>query len=512
MLQEAIRVAPSEPILHHHLGYALWKINHYKEAGQEFEVARRLDPKNAYTLYFLGRVFDDEGITGAAIHCYESEFVLGEPVYDTTQRLAEAYLRQGDSRKALDLVERALQKTPWESSLHYQLARIYQKTGRLKEAKEEFDATNRLKQADQATIQKLLEISVAIQQGKADKVFAIRQELLAQTPRDPEMMNSLGLLLVKDGIYAEAVEPFAVAAQMMPDSYEAQCNFGLTLMKLGRTDEAEPALKKAVELRPDEFGPNSALAVLYVSEGRSREAIERLNTARQARPGDAGILALLGDQYLRTDNAQAAIPVLRDAIRIKPDNPDPYHILVQAYQKQKDFAKALGVAQQGAERFPEDGRFQFEMGNQLSNLGRYQEALPYAAKSVQLNASLVEGHDLVGDLEFRRGEYDQALASFQKAKDIDPTDLEALRGIGQTLVRLKRYDEAVAALNDAIPVHPQEAEFYYDLSQAYVRLGDREKAEQASAKFQQLHVLQVARQNAEDQRRALEQKGTATKP
>jgi len=511
VLQEAAKVAPGEPIIHHYLGYALWKGNRFHEAGQEFEEARRLDPKNAYTLYFLGRVFDAQSETSAAIHSYESDLALGEPVYDTYQRLAEAYLRRGDPKKALDMVQRALQKTPWESSLHYQLARIYQKTGRLKEAKEEFDTTDRLKQSDQASIQKLLAIAVAIHDGKADRVFSLRDELYGQTPRDPEIMNSLGLLLGKNGFYAEAAAPLNAAAQMMPESYEAHYNLGLTLMKLGRADDAEPALKKAVELRPDEFGPNSALAVLYVSQGRGREAIEMLKAARQARPDDAGILALLGDQYLQTDDVRAAIPLLREAIRIKPDNPDPYHVLIQAYQKEKDFANALSFARQGAEHFPSDGRFEFEIGNQLSNLGRYQEALPFGEKSVELNASLVEGHDLVGDLESRRGDYEPALASFQRAKTIDPTDLEALRGIGQTLVRMKRYDEAVAALNNAIPVHPTEPEFYYDLSHAYVRLGDREKAAQASAKFRELHAVEVARQNAEDQRRALEQKDAAAK-
>jgi predicted Zn-dependent protease len=83
--------------------------------------------------------------------------------------------------------------------------------------------------------------------------------------------------------------------------------------------------------------------------------------------------------------------------------------------------------------------------------------------------------------------------------------------MGQTLVRMKRYDDAIAELNDAIPLHPTEPEFYYDLSQAYVRLGNREKAAEASAKFKQMHEIEVARQDAEDQRRALEQKGAANK-
>ena len=512
VLQLAEKIAPREPVIHHYLGYALWKANRFQEAQVELEQARRLDPKNAYTLYFLGRVLDSQVQTAAAIHAYESEFALGPPVYDTYQRLGENYLRRGDAKKALEMIQKAIQITPWESSLHYQLARIYQKTGRVQEAKEEFDATDRLKQSDQVSIQKLLGMSLAIQQGKADQVFVLRDQLFAQTPRDPEIMHSLGLVLAQGGFYAEAVDPFGVAAQMMPQSFEATYNSGLTLMKLGRTDEAEAALKKAVALRPHDFGSNSALAVLYAGQRRNAEAIERLKAARQTRPDDTRILALLGDQYLQAHNARAAIPLLQDVIRSKPDNPGPYHVLVQAHQEEKDFAEALSVARHGAERFPEDGRFQFEIGNQLSNLGRYAEALPYAQKSIQLNATLVEGHDLVGDIELRQGEYDAALASFERAKALDPGDLEALRGIGQTLVRLKRFDDAVAALNDAIPLHPTEPEFYYDLSQAYVRLGDREKAAQASAKFKELHAIEVARQSAEDQRRALEQKGAPAKP
>ena len=508
VLEDAAKVAPTEQVIHHYLGYALWKEDRFKEAGQEFERAHRLDPKNAYTLYFLGRVFDAQGETNAAIRSYESEFALGTPVYDTYQRLAVAYLRRGEPKKALEMVQRGLQATPWESSLHYQLARIYQQTGHPEEAKEEFDATNRLKQSDQASIQKLLDLSVAIQDKNAERVIALRQEFLAQTPRDPEIMHSLGLLLGKHGLYSEAAEPLTVAAQMMPQYYDAQYNLGLTLMKLGNASDAEAALKKAVEIRPDAFEANSALSVLYVGQGRTQDAIGRLNVARQARPDDPGILALLGDEYLQIDDARAAIPLLREAIRLQPSNPNPWHVLIQAYQQEKDFSSALGLAQEGAERFPSVGRFQFEIGNQLSNLGRYQEALPSAEQSVQLDASLVEGHDLVGDIESRRGDYEKALASFERAKGLDPTDLEALRGIAQVFLRLKRYEDAVAAANEAIPIHPTEPEFYYDLSQAYVRLGDQEKAAQASARFQELHTAQVAKQNAEDQRRALRDKGT----
>jgi predicted Zn-dependent protease len=55
LLREATKLAPDEPTLCHYLGYALWKENRWKEAGQEFEKALHLDPKNVYALYFLER-------------------------------------------------------------------------------------------------------------------------------------------------------------------------------------------------------------------------------------------------------------------------------------------------------------------------------------------------------------------------------------------------------------------------------------------------------------------------
>ena len=511
LLQDTLKLAPDSPSAHHYLGYALWKENQWGAAAREFQTAHALDPRNAYTLYFLGNIAQSTGNIADAIRYYEAELALDKPLFDTYQILGQAYFVRGETRKARAMIEQAIQLFPWDGSLHYQLAKIAKRTGRLSEAQQELETSERLKKIDRASIKKLLELSVAIQEGRTDRVSSIRQELVAQTPSDAETLQTLGLLLGRGSYYLDALEPLEQAAQMLPDSYEPHYNLGLTQLKLGRDGAAETALKRAVELRPDSFESNSTLAVLYVSQNRNREAIERLRAALQARPEDEKILALLGDQYLLADEAAAAVPALREAIRLKPDKPETRHLLIQAYQHEKDFTSALIAAQEGAKLFPSDGRFQYDIGSQLANLGRYGDALAYAEKSVRLDPSLVEGHDLVGDLKYRRGEYDQALASFQRAKSLDATDLEAFRGIGQTLIRLKRYSEAVIELNSALLVHPDVSEFYHDLSQAYIRLGDREKAAQASAKFQQLHSIEVSKRDLEDWRRATQEAGTLDK-
>lgn len=158
LLRRALTLAPDDPTLHHYLGYALWKKNNRDEADNEFKEALRLDPKNAYTLYFLGRIAAEQGSPKRAMSYYEAEIALGNPVYDTYQRLSQGYLQEGQANQALSMVQLALRNTPWDGSLHYLLARIYQTRGNLAAAKEEFDASSRLRDTDQQSIRDLLEM------------------------------------------------------------------------------------------------------------------------------------------------------------------------------------------------------------------------------------------------------------------------------------------------------------------------------------------------------------------
>ena len=495
LLRQAADLDPQEARIHHYLGYALWKTRQWSAASAEFETAHKLEPGNPYTEYFQARIAYSEGHLDRAVQLYEAAVASGNPVFDTYQRLGQAYSRQGEHTKALDVTRLALQQAPWDGAIHYQLGKIYRQMGRSKEAQQEFESSERAKRVDQVSIQKLLELSGAIREKKIDRALELRGELLSHSSPDPETLIWLGTLLGQGALYREALQPLRQAAEINPNSFEALYNLGLTLVKLEQYEEAETKLKKALQARPDSFEANTVLAVLYVNQNRNREAIEGLRAAAKAKPGDPKVTGLLGEQYLQGRYLDEAIGTLQEAVRLKPDDLRLRYLLIDAYQKDQDYEKALNSAREALALFPHEARTHFEAGQQLVNLGHYREARPFFEDAIRVDPSFKEAYNSLGDLSLRSGEYQKALESFEKARSLDPQDLLALRGLGQSLIRLKQYEAALAELQKSIQSHPDDAELYFELSQVYTRLGSREKATEAVAVFQKLHAKETERQD-----------------
>jgi len=510
LLRSAIKRFPDQARFHHYLGYALWKLARWQEAQAEFEKAHALDPKNPYTCYFLARTAVSLGQTDHAISYYKEVLQLGPAIYDTNQRLGQAYLDKGDLEQARAKIQAALEETPWDGSLYYQLGRIDQRQHHSAQARQEFAASSRLKDDAQKFIRQLLALAEAVHNHQADRIQQIRAELLSQDFPDPEMYDSIGVLLGRGGLYSEALEPLERSVKLAPNSYQSNYDLGLTLFKLGRTQEAEAQLKKALALQPGSLAVNRLLGLIYVNQNRNPEAIERLRAASLSAPGDARVLALLGEQYLVGHYVAEAVQCLTEAVRQNPDNPALRDLLIEAYQDQKDLPKALQTAQEAAARFPDNPRFAYEEGQQLANIGDYQKALPYAEKAIKMDPTLHFAYDLMGDILARSGQYAAALTNFRKARNIMPGDELALKGIAENLIHLERYPEALTGLKQAIAVRPQDANLYFSLMQVYVRLGRREDAAQAQAVFQKLRARAAAERNAQSPRQYKPSAGSGT--
>lgn len=497
LLQRAAALAPDQASIHHYLGYALWKLNRWAPANAEFEKARQLDPRNPYTCYFLARIAQSLGHPDRSIELYEAILKIGPAIYDTHQRLGQAYLDQGEIQKAREQIEAALKQEPWEGSLYYQLGRIDQRSHHAALAREEFAAASRLKNVDQASIRRLLALFQAVQNHQTDRVEELRAQLLESASKDPEILDSVGVLLGKGGFYSGALEPLQSSLRLAPDSFESNYNLGLTLLKLGRAQEAEARLNKALALEPDSVEVNKLLAILYVDQNRNAEAIERLRVANRVSPNDPRVLALLGQQYLAGHYVTQAIPCLVQAIKLNANDPSLRYLLIEAYEEQHDYPNAVSAAQEAVGRFPNDARAVYELGQQLANLGDYKRARPYAEKAVAMQPSFAEAQDLMGDIEAKDGQYEAALENFNKAKSLDPKNAAALRGVAENLIRLRRFPEALAELKQAVAAQPDDSDLYFNLMRVYVRLGQRQEAAQAEAAFQKLHAREVAERNAQ---------------
>src|SRR5262249_51726764 len=162
-------------------------------------------------------------------------------------RLGEAYLRQGNVRKALEPMQVAVQQVPWDASIRYRLGQIYEKSGKAKEAQQEFQVAERLKHADPDSIEALRQLAASAGQKQDDRVSVLRAKIFSGNSKEPAILMSLGIVLRRAGYYQEAIEPLQLARAKQPDLFEINYNLGLSLLRAGQYPEAEACLWKAAE-------------------------------------------------------------------------------------------------------------------------------------------------------------------------------------------------------------------------------------------------------------------------
>ncbi|WP_109117462.1 glycosyltransferase [Azospirillum sp. TSO22-1] len=157
--------------------------------------------------------------------------------------------------------------------------------------------------------------------------------ILAVRPEMPEALHLDGLIRLRSGRPAEAVERFA-AALAGRRSPVILSSLGSALQLCGRLDEAVAVQAEAVALEPAAPTWRRNLAVLLQAAGRDGEAEAALRAA--AGLGDAEALYMLGRRRFEHADAEGAARAFAAACAVRPDHAEAM--------------TGLGLCRAGAER------------------------------------------------------------------------------------------------------------------------------------------------------------------
>ncbi len=135
------------------------------------------------------------------------------------QRIAAAYLAEGNADQAVSYARQAAEKNPGDSSAWWMIAEIELQRGNL--------------EAGQAALDKV----------PPEKIT------------DPQPYMNIGILLINKKKPAEAEAAFDKAIAIKPEAADGYYYRGLCRMQLKKNAEAKADLKKALELAPD--GPDA---------------------------------------------------------------------------------------------------------------------------------------------------------------------------------------------------------------------------------------------------------------
>ncbi len=216
-------------------------------------------------------------------------------------------------------------------------------------------------------------------------------------------------------------------SRALPRSYLSGLNFLLN----EQPDKAIDAFVEAVRIDPQTVELHFALGSLFRRRGETERAIRihQLLVDREDISEDQRLQALgeLGQDFLKAgllDRAEAAFQRLRGTRA----NDVALRFLLEIYQQEKDWAKAIEVAQALPEHEAvmwrtEMANFHCELAANAMANSRYDEARQHIDKAFEVSRRSVRASILLGDLHAAQGRDEDALAAWKRIENQDPVYL-----------------------------------------------------------------------------------------
>jgi tetratricopeptide (TPR) repeat protein len=220
----------------------------------------------------------------------------------------------------------------------------------------------------------------------------------------------LGLALIGDHRYDEAVDALTVALDLDSGQVLAHVAFGDAQLKRGDTPEAMAAYYRALKLRAEYAPALDGIARAYETQGDDGNALTFFRRALAANKGFAEAYVHLGDFYLRQDRLDEAVALLLEAITIRPDFAPGLNRLAVAYHRIGFQNEAVATIRKAISLEPKSADHRATLGGIELALGVFAGAEASFKEALALDASHAAAREGMAEIERRRGNYDAALS------------------------------------------------------------------------------------------------------
>ena len=275
--------------------------------------------------------------------------------------------------------------------------------------------------------------------GQLDEAEAIYRRILNTAPKNPDVLNLLGLIAQEKGVHNQAVELFYKAYVIAPSHLPISFNLGLSLQALGKYREAIEAFSRV--LIKESLVKIAGLYLLLDEKDKAKEfykhAIEK----------DAGYMeALAGLAYLEEDTE--SLEAIEDASAF-------YYLARIYFDKYENYDRALSYARQVYELVKTDETLVF-LGEICLKLGMDDEAKEYFSQCSKNCASA-----MINLANFEEGETAEEM--YKSVIELEPDNWFAHFNYGRWLYLQKRLSEALEEYRKAVVINPERAEISNNL-------------------------------------------------
>ncbi len=390
--REAIRLAGNNPAAHAGLVRLLISVGRSDDAARALKAAAKAAAPTAELHFLGGQLAASQGDYDGAVASLNAAVDL-DPGYERGHfHLANALEQQGSTSAAIAALRRGLDELPESIGLRLKLGKLLATTAAYDTALEQL---RRLIEMDPSlTPAHVIMARIHRQRGDISAARKAIDASLEVEASSVDLFAELGLLLLDDGLAAEAISYLERAIYNDPDLLEACSALGRLYEAAGDGDRAQILLD-------------------YVEHLREHEAeVRAFKTAIALDKNDASAFFAAGSMYTHLMRPMAASQALEVGLQFVPDNLESLN--------------NLGVV--------------------LLSMRQLPRAIEACERAIAFDSTFVAAYANLGRALAVSGEMERAIATFEHALMIEPDFAPAYMGLGRVYERLGRAEEAKAAL------------------------------------------------------------------
>ena len=535
--RSAIENDPDSEYLNAGLAELYAKTGRIRDAVVEAQDIIKRDPNNLEARKLLGRIYlrslgdlqsgtQSQEVLKLAIEQFQQIVRLEPKSIDSHLLLGRLYRLDNNLVKAESEFKTAIQIQPDSEEAVTSLAYLYNEEG---------DATRAvamLNQVPDATRSGKLYAALGYtyeQQKEYKKAVGAYRKAVELDRENLDSLRGLAQNLMNDSQFDAALEQYRAIADADPQDAQAYLRISEIYRRMGKFDAALDMLKKAESLVQDSLEIPFNMALVYDAQGRFDEAATTLqqlldktahadgNYTTGERNNRSVFVERLATVYREQGKTQQAVDTYRKMLDLGGDSASRgYQQMIDTLREAKQWSQATTVAQEAAQKFPEDRGLKLVLAGQLADTGQGEKGLAMAKSLLkgtgedrevyialaQINsrlkhwseaeediskaaglASKPEDRDYVqfvmGSIYERQKRFEPAEAAFKKVLASDPRSAVTLNYLGYMMAdRGTHLEEALAYIKKAVELDPQNGAYLDSLGWAYFKLGNYELAEE----------------------------------
>jgi tetratricopeptide (TPR) repeat protein len=422
--------------------------------------------------------------------------------------LAELYAKTGRTRDAILATESLIQRNPSDIEAHRLLGRIYlrslgdvqagpQSSDILKRAIEQYELIVKLDPAsadDHLVLGRLYRLDN--ESAKAEDEF---KAALRLQPYSEEAVTTLAYLYNEQGDPARAAQLLAT----IPDSERSSRLYsalGYTYEQQKDYKHALDAYRKAVDLDHDNLDAMRGLAQNLLNDGQMDAALAQYKEVLAADPQDPQTYMRLAEIYRRTGQFTQALDALKKAQSYVQDSLEVPYDMAVIYQAQGRFDDAIQILQDlvrksdkasdssSASERNNRSVFLERLGNIYRDSGKYPQAVDTFRKMLDLgDDNAARGYLEMVDTYREAKMWPEATTIAREGSAKFPNDRTLKLTLAAQMADTGQGDEAIASARELLKGTPEDREVYIALTQMCTRLKHFREAEEYIAKAAQLN-------------------------